>query len=185
MTIKIPERVTLKTARLILRPFQFGDVDDMVAMGGFPTWDGSGPPKPYTKRHAEKMLAQKILDSWDTNPSFAIVLNNTVVGTVRLIVNQEYDTAEIGYSLQEKYWGDGITAEAVRSVILWALRDVGLAKVCAQADVRNERSLKLMEKVGMIREGISRSDHVIHNVRTGMVWYSILREELDNLLTPG
>jgi RimJ/RimL family protein N-acetyltransferase len=71
------------------------------------------------------------------------------------------------------------------SVILWALRDVGLAKVCAQADVRNERSLKLMEKVGMIREGISRSDHIIHNVRTGMVWYSILREELDNLLTPG
>ena len=185
MTIKIPERVTLKTERLIVRPFQFGDVDDMVAMGGFPTWDGSGPPKPYTKQHAEKMLSQKILDSWDTDPSFAIVLNSTVVGTVRLIVNQEYDTAEIGYSLQEKYWGDGITAEAVRSVILWALRDVGLAKVCAQADVRNERSLKLMEKVGMIREGISRSDHVIHNIRTGMVWYSILREELDNLLTSG
>lgn len=185
MAIKIPERVTLKTDRLTVRPFQFGDVDDMVSMGGFPTWDGSGPPKPYTRQHAEKMLAQKTLDSWDTNPSFAIVFNNTVIGSVGMVVNQEYNTAEIGYSLQEKYWGKGITAEAVRSVILWALRDVGLAKVCAQADVRNERSLKLMEKVGMIREGISRSDHVIHNVRTGMAWYSILPEELDKLLTDG
>ena len=185
MIIKIPERVTLKTARLILRPFQFGDVDDMVAMGGFPTWDGSGPPKPYTKQHAEKMLSQKILDSWDTDPSFAIVLNSTVVGTVRLIVNQEYDTAEIGYSLQEKYWGRGITSEAVQSVILWALKNVGLAKVWAEADIRNERSWKLMEKIGMIRDGISRSDHIIHNVRTGMVLYSILHEELDKLLTSG
>ena len=184
MTIKIPEQVTLKTDRLILRPFQFSDVDDMVSMGGFPTWDGSGPPKPYTKQHAEKMLAQTILDSWDTQPSFAIVLNDTVIGKVGMLVNQEYDTAEIGYSLKEEYWGKGITTEAVRVVVLWALRDVGLAKVCAQADIRNERSWKLMEKVGMIREGISRSDHVIHNVRTGMVWYSILREELDNLLLP-
>ena len=32
MTIKIPERVTLKAGRLILRPFEFGDVDDMVAI---------------------------------------------------------------------------------------------------------------------------------------------------------
>ena len=185
MTIKIPEQVILKTNRLVLRPFQFSDVDDMVSMGGFPTWDGSGPPKPYTKRHAEKMLAQKTLDSWDTNPSFAIVLDSTVIGDISMIVNQEYATAEIGYSLQEKYWGRGITCEAVQSVILWALQDVGLAKVWAQADIRNERSWKLMEKIGMIRDGISRSDHIIHNVRTGMVLYSILHEELDKLLTSG
>ena len=32
MTIKIPERVTLKTDSLILRPFEFGDLDDVVAI---------------------------------------------------------------------------------------------------------------------------------------------------------
>ena len=56
-----------------------------------------------------------------------------------------------------------------------------MAKVSAQADIRNERSWKVMDKVGMTREGISRNDHVIHNVRTGMVWYSILREEFGKL----
>ena len=181
MSAKTSERVTLNTERLVVRPFQLGDVDDMVAMGGFPTWDGSGPPKPYTRRHAEEMLAQKVLDSWATNPSFALVLDGTVIGVVGMTVNQAHETAEIGYSLQKKHWGEGVTSEAVRAVLSWALRDLGLAKVSAQADVRNEHSWRLIEKVGMTREGISRSDHVIHGVRTGMVWYSILREEMDSL----
>jgi ribosomal-protein-alanine N-acetyltransferase len=177
MVVKIPEGVILNTDRLVLRPFEFSDVDDMVSMGGFPTWDGSGPPSPYTRRHAEKMIAEKILDSWDTNASFAVVLDGVVVGSVGMIVNQSYDTAEIGYTLQEKYWGRGIISEAVKAVIGWALMDLGLAKVSAQADIRNERSWRLMEKVGMTREGISRSDHEIRNIRTEMVWYSMLREE--------
>ncbi len=181
MSTKSVERVELTTDRLVLRPFQFGDVDDLMAMGGFPTWDGSGPPKPYTQRHAEEHVAQKLLDSWDTNPSFAIVLEGTVVGIINMLVNQAHETAEIGYSLEEKHWGKGITTEAVRAMLSWALRDVGLAKVSAEADVRNERSWRLMEKVGMTRDGISRSDHVIHGVRTGMVWYSILLEESERL----
>lgn len=181
MSAGTPERVTLKTERLVLRPFQLGDVDDMVAMGGFPTWDGSGPPKPYTRRHAEEMLARKVLDPWDTKPSFALVLDGTVIGVIGMTVNPEYETAEIGYSLQVKHWGKGITSEAVRAVLSWALRDLGLAKVSAQADVCNESSWRLMGKVGMTREGISRSDHVIHGARTAMVWYGILREELDGV----
>jgi ribosomal-protein-alanine N-acetyltransferase len=179
------DRVELKTERLVLRPFGLGDVDDMVAMGGFPTWDGSGPTKPYTRRHAEEMLAQRVLDTWDTKPGFAVVLDGTVVGVVGMNINPAHETAEIGYSLQEKHWGKGITSEAVRAVLSWALRDRGLAKVAAEADVRNERSWRLMEKVGMTRDGISRSDHVIHGVRTGMVWYSILREEMDHLVGTG
>jgi ribosomal-protein-alanine N-acetyltransferase len=181
MSPKTPERVTLKTERLVLRPFGLGDVDDMVAMGGFPTWDGTGPPRPYTRRHAEELVAQRVLDPWDTKPAFAIVLDGTVIGVVGMTINREHETAVFGYSLQEKHWGKGITSEAVRAVLSWALRDLGLEKVSAEADVRNERSWRLMEKVGMTREGVSRSDHVIRGVRTGMAWYSILREEQDRL----
>ena len=181
MSTKSVERVELTTKRLVLRPFRLGDVDDMLAMGGFPTWDGTGPPKPYTRRHAEGLLAQKVLDSWDTKPSFAIVLEGAVIGVVGMTLNQAHETAEMGYSLEEKHWGKGITTEAVRAVLSWALRDLGLAKVSAEADVRNERSWRLMEKAGMTRDGISRSDHVIHGVRTGMVWYSILHEEAERL----
>ena len=181
MTVIIPDGVALSTSRLELRPFEFRDVEDIVSMGGFPTWDGSGPPSPYMKRHAEKLIAQKILDSWETNPSFVIVLDGKVVGSIGMTVNQSYETAEIGYTLQREHWGNGIIPEALKAVLSWALRDLGLAKVSAQADIRNERSWKVMDKVGMTREGISRNDHVIHNVRTGMVWYSILREEFGKL----
>jgi RimJ/RimL family protein N-acetyltransferase len=178
MGSKTVERVELRTERLLVRPFRLGDVDDIAAMGGFPRWDLKGP-KPHTRRHAEEFVAQKVLDSWSTDPSFAIVVDGGVIGIVRLIINQENETAEFGYSLDERHWGKGITVEAARAVLSWAFPEFGLAKIWAIADVRNERSWRVMEKLGMTREGLSRSDRVIRGVRTAMVSYGILREEWD------
>ena len=170
------KRTELRTERLLLRPFQFGDVDDVVAMEGLPTWDESRPA-PYTRRHAEEMIARNVLDSWETRVGFAMVMDGRVVGAVGMTVHPDNATAEIGYSLAEEHWGAGLTTEATRCAISWAFREYSLAKIFAKADVRNERSLRVMEKVGMTREGVSRSDTVIRGVRTDMVSYSLLREE--------
>lgn len=170
------DRIELRTERLLLRPFRFGDVDDIVVMGGFPRWDLSGP-MPYTQSHAEELVAQTDLASWRTNPRFAIVMEDKVIGSVSLAIKWENETAEIGFSLDKKYWGKGITTEAVRAVVSWAFRGLGLAKVSSHADIRNVRSWRLMTKVGMVREGVFRREEVIRGVRTSIVWYAILREE--------
>ena len=183
MEAKTHERVELRTERLLLRPFRVEDVDDIAAMGGFPRWDLEGP-KPFTRRNAEEYLAREILNCWDTDPSFAIILESKVIGIIRLIVDQENATAECGYSLDERHWGKGLTVEAARSLLSWAFREYDLAKVYAIADARNEPSRRVMAKLGMTRDALLRGDRVIRGVRTSMVWYGVLREEWDGQQVP-
>jgi len=100
------ERVTLKTERLLLRPFRLEDIDDIVEMGGFPTWDLSGP-KPYTRQHAEEFLANTVVTPWNSMASFAAVLDNKVIGIINFKINRENETSTIGCSIGEEHWAKG------------------------------------------------------------------------------
>ena len=170
------ERVTLNTERLLLRQFRLEDIDDIVKMGGFPTWDLSGP-NPYTRQHAEEFLANTVLTPWNSMASFAAVLDNKVIGIINFKINRENETSTIGYSIGEEHWAKGLASEAAQTVLIWAFKDLKLEKVSATADVRNKRSISVMRKLGMTREALFRNDRVIRGVRTGMVWYGILRQE--------
>jgi len=77
----------------------------------------------------------------------------------------------------EEHWAKGLASEAAQTVLIWAFKDLKLEKVSATADVRNKRSISVMRKLGMTREALFRNDRVIRGVRTGMVWYGILRQE--------
>ncbi len=63
---------------------------------------------------------------------------------------------ELGYVLAKKFWGRGFMTEAVRAVIDWALKEGGVYRVWAVCDVENPASARVLEKVGMKREGILR-----------------------------
>lgn len=62
-------------------------------------------------------------------------------------------TAEIGYRLGRTWWGHGYAAEAVAGVLDWAFGTLRLHRVVALIDTRNERSARLVERLGFRREG--------------------------------
>ena len=78
------------------------------------------------------------------------------VPTPYLRIDAEHATGALGYSIAKENWGRGLTVEAARAVIDWGFRERGLAKVYAYADARNTNSLRVMEKLGMTREGMLR-----------------------------
>lgn len=174
------DRVRLESGEVLLRPFCVEDAGDIANMGGFPRWDLDGPT-PFTCRDAEEYLASEILKPWDNEPSFAIVLGGKVIGIIRLIVDLENSTAEFGYSIAHPHWGKGIIVDVARQFLSWAFSEYNLVKVYAIADIRNKRSVRVMEKLGMIREAVLRKDRFIRGVWTSMVWYGILSEEWDNI----
>lgn len=174
------DRVRLESGEVLLRPFCVEDAGDIADMGGFPTWDLSGP-SPFTRRDAEEYLASEILKDWDNEPSFAIVLSGKVIGIIRLIVDKKNSTGEIGYSIAHSHWGKGIVSNAARRLLSWAFGEYNLVKVYAIADIRNKRSVRVMEKLGMCREAVLRKDQIIRGTRTSMVWYGILSEEWGNI----
>ena len=184
------QRVELKTDRLLLRPFKLEDVDDVYAYAKDPEWDrylGLPLPQPYARRDAEEYVAGRVLADWSTEPTFAIVLDSTVIGGIGLRIIETHQRAELGYALARVHWGKGLMPEAVQAVIDWAFREYGSAKIYATADLRNGRSTRVMEKLGMTREGVLRSHGKARGERVDEVYYGIIREEWlgdDNPMPP-
>jgi len=175
-------RAELKTERLLIRPFRFEDVEYVFSYASDPEWVlyDSELPQPFTKLDAERYLAQLLLTSWGSHPAFAIVLDSKVIGEINLTIDKTSKTADLGFGISSVHWGKGIAAEAARAVIGWGFEQYGLAKIAAGCDLRNRRSLRVMEKVGMVREGVHRSQYLERGERIDSVSYGLLREEWEN-----
>ena len=181
--IEIPE---LRTKTLVLRRFGPGDVDDVFDYARDPEWAEyllTAVPQPYTRRNAEEFVARAMRASDEQTPPWAIVLDGTVVGGIGLGIDRRHETGELHYGLGRPYWGRGIMPEAVGAVVDWGFGQRALAKISARADLRNRRSWRVMEKLGMTREGLHRSqakDVRPDYPRIDDVYYGLLREEWES-----
>ncbi len=63
---------------------------------------------------------------------------------------------DLGYVLAKRLWGNGLMSEAARAVVEWALSRPAIFRVSAVCDVENLASGRVLEKAGMIREGLLR-----------------------------
>ena len=169
---------TLKTERLLLRPFELSDIDAVLEYASDPQW-ATYHPGPYNRKRAEYMVAYAVSTPPDKGTVFAIVYDGRVKGLVSLIVDHEdrIRKAELGYDLARDVWGRGLATEAATAVCDWGFREYALAKIFAGADARNSRSLRVMKKLGMTREALHRSDEVENGERLDRAVYSVLRPE--------
>ncbi len=169
---------TLKTERLLLRPFKLSDIDAVLEYAIDPQW-ATYYPGPSNRKRAEYTVASAISTPPDKGAVFAIVYDGRVVGLVSLIVDSEdrIRKAELGYDLARDVWGRGLATEAASAVCDWGFREYALAKIFAGSDARNRRSLRVMKKLGMTREAMQRSDEVQDGERVDSVIYSVLRSE--------
>ncbi len=168
----------IRTERLMLRPHRLEDVDDIFEFARDPEWGRYlTVPKPYFREHAVEFVEDRIHTSRDEWPVWAMVFEEKVVGGIGIEIDVEHATGALGYSIAREHWGKGLTLEAGRAVIAWGFRERGLAKVYAYADARNAQSLRVMEKLGMTREGTLRSHRTLRGERVDDVYYGLLREE--------
>jgi ribosomal-protein-alanine N-acetyltransferase len=137
-------------------------------------------PQPFTLADAEKFVETNMSEPWDRYPTFAVVFNGTLIGTVNLEVNARDRIAMVGYAIGREHWGIGITPEAARVVIKWGFETFDLAKIWASTDAEHVRSRRVMEKLGMRLEGTLRGHSLGRNgARRDDVVYGMLREEWD------
>lgn len=175
------EPVELRTGRLLLRPFEFADIDDVLAYESDPLMSRYQPPgPPFARPDAEAMVRRRIAQ----RPSWAIVVpsegrpRGPVVGHVRCWVWADSATAELAYSIAPWLWGQGLATEAASAVLDHAFTQLELHKVFAAVVEANTGSVRVLEKLGMLPEGRLR-EHV--RIRDGTVAdvlnYGVLREE--------
>lgn len=88
--------------------------------------------------------------------------------------------AVIGYSMHPSYAGQGFATEAVTALLDRAFRRLDLHRVIAEAFELNKPSWRLMERLGMRREGHAVKDSLHRDLGwQDNLTYALLREEWD------
>jgi RimJ/RimL family protein N-acetyltransferase len=174
------EPVTLRTARLALRPPEAGDADDAFAavdaeVRRWMPW-ALGNTRDRTLQWCTKEAFRDPL----REVNFAIVPHATgrfggVVGISR--ADWEVGVAETGYWLGPADRRHGYGVEAVREVARYAF-GLGLYRLELLSAVGNLASQRVAEKAGFTREGVLRKARFVPGGRTDMVLFSLLKEEL-------
>jgi RimJ/RimL family protein N-acetyltransferase len=151
----------LRTARLILRPFDVRDAPVVERLAGAREIADTtlNIPHPYPPGAAETWIASQPAD-WEagTNAVYAITLRSTgeLVGAINLALAAEHARAEIGYWIAVPHWNHGYCTEAGRSVVTFGFDVLGLHRIQGRHLVRNHASGRVMTKLGLRLEGIHR-----------------------------
>ena len=175
----LPER--LDTARLHLRPFSRADGTAVFDYwSSDPDWPGfnQSVPAGFSETEAEKFVAELISRDRETEPSWAVMLDGKVVGVVSLKFEQSHRVAVIGYGIHGSIRGRGLSGEASRAVIDAAFASyAGLRRIRAHTDARNLSSMRVLEKLGFVQEGILRSNQFAKGEFIDEAISGLLREE--------
>ncbi|WP_329787839.1 GNAT family protein [Lentzea sp. DG1S-22] len=84
---------------------------------------------------------------------------------------------EIGYSLHPGFQGRGYATEAARKMLELGFEHLGLHRIVAECDPRNEPSWRLMERLGMRREAHFRELEIFKGEWGDLFVYAVLEEE--------
>ncbi|HEX7708287.1 MAG TPA: GNAT family protein, partial [Thermoanaerobaculia bacterium] len=85
--------------------------------------------------------------------------------------------AELGYWVGVPFWGRGYASEAAAEVIRFGFEDCGMHRIYGCHYARNPASGRILEKVGMTREGTFRQHILKWGEYLDVVYYGLLREE--------
>lgn len=181
------ERVTwpVRTARLTLRRARPDDADALFAYRGLPEVD-----RWLTQRFtAVEEWREHHVEPGRLATTLVVEREGAVVGDLYLAVRDGWaqrdvvdrphdDEAEIGWVLDPAHQGQGYATEAVRALLRVCFEDLGLRRVVASAFLANEPSWRLMERVGMRREGVGVRDSLHRDLGwvDGVV-YALLADE--------
>jgi RimJ/RimL family protein N-acetyltransferase len=173
----------LVTERLVLRDLRSSDAAAVAA--------GAGDrrvaafliqvPSPYPIALARRWVAHRI-EWWDQGRGVTLAVTlpdapEMLLGTVSLRRYARDRRAELGYWLAQPAWGHGFATEAAQAAVDFGFGVLGLARIYAQVLADNRASLRVLDKLGMVNEGVKRQ-HVAKGRRLhDVVLYGMLRDE--------
>jgi RimJ/RimL family protein N-acetyltransferase len=152
----------LTTARLTLRGFRESDLDAYAAMQADPEVMrhlGAGPAagKPRTRDETWTGMAL-LMGQWALKGYGSFALEETAtgrfVGRAGILHLAGWPEPELAYALAREAWGRGLAEEACRTILPWAFRATGAERIVSYVKPGNERSARLLARLGAVREGM-------------------------------
>lgn len=126
-----------------------------------------------------EVLADKLSPHHEAALGWALYnQENIFIGEAGIsIAPQRFQKAEISYSLLPNQWNKGLGTELAIHLIKYCFNHLDLHRVEAGVAVHNHASIRVLEKAGMIREGIHQKILPLASGWTDNFSYAILKEE--------
>jgi RimJ/RimL family protein N-acetyltransferase len=142
---------TLRTERLVLRPFRDEDLDAWAAIVGDPeTAQFIGGVR--SREDAWRSMAM-YLGHWELRGygQWAVErrLDGRLVGRAGLWYPEGWPELEVGWTLDRSVWGEGFATEAGQASIDWGFREIGLERIASVISKENSRSRAVAVRLGM------------------------------------
>jgi [ribosomal protein S5]-alanine N-acetyltransferase len=177
----------LETKRLILREFRETDFNAIHSYASDPEVSKYEIWGPNSEVDTENYL-ESILSYHLNNPrkdfEIAVELKETslLIGACSIhISDAKVREGYIGYCYNKQYWRNGYASEAAKAIIEFGFKSLNLHRIFATCDPNNIGSAKVLEKIGMKREGHLREHKVMRGKWRDSFLYSILEHEFDNI----
>lgn len=155
----------VRTGRLALRPLTVGDRDALLAYRSRPDVCRYVPFEPMTREVIDERLATQWATTELTDEGQALTLGVEVADTGELAGDvmlfwhsREHGGGEIGYVLHPDFGGRGYATEAARAMLRLGFDELGLHRIIARLDERNESSAGVARRLGMRQEA-----RLVHN----------------------
>ncbi|MGP3999693.1 GNAT family N-acetyltransferase [Streptomyces sp. 8N706] len=198
MTSTFPD-ITISTDRLVLRPFEAGDVPalaDMMNDELVTAW--TAVPQPYTVDDAREWATRQApaQRAEGRGITFAVteLLTQRLVGTVHL-QNTDWRclSTEVGYIVAPWARGEGYASESVHAVAQWLFGHQKFERLELRTAADNTASQQVAQKIGCISEGVLRNAGICRSrvengaeggwtdIRTDLIVWSLLPEDLEDL----
>jgi len=151
---------SLTTERLTLRPYRDSDAGTLHRL--INDWEVcrmlASVPYPYSREEADRFIATATAGlTAGTAYHLAIVGREgeaeTLVGGVSLHVDTGAREGRLGYWVGRRFWGHGVATEAAGRAVRWAMANLDLDRLHANAAVENAASIAVLGRIGFSRTG--------------------------------
>ena len=175
----------LKTERLKLEELLISDLEDIHQLHSLPETDEFNTLGIPETIETTKHLLVEWIDQQRKDPrtsylfSVRLAETNQFIGLIALVLGKtKYKIAETWYKTHSTYWRQGYTTEALTELLNFGFHELRLHRIEAGCAVENGASIKVLEKVGMIKEGSKRKILPIRGKWSDNYIYAILDTDL-------
>lgn len=169
---------SLETPRLHLRPLTLADAPRMRQLSNHQAISAQTLtfPFPQPEGWAEERIQRgtDLAAKGEAYPWAICDRSGEIVGYISLGLEARHAKAELGYWIGETYWGKGYATEAASEVLSYALEVLKLNRVGATVFPHNLASVRVLEKLGMKKEGHLRAYVVKNNKPEDIIVFSII-----------
>ncbi|SEM25646.1 Protein N-acetyltransferase, RimJ/RimL family [Aquimarina amphilecti] len=151
----------LLTDRLLLKSVEVSNLSEVHELLSIPEVDQYNALGIPTNKEVTNVYLQEWIDDFEMRKEFVFsiqnIANEEFMGLVSLkIGNPKYSIGSIWYKLHPDFWSKGYATESARRILKFSFEEIGLHRVEAGCAIENIGSVRVLEKIGMIKEGHKR-----------------------------